>query len=107
MSLPEQIFVNIIAEYIRWVTGNLPKEREGKMEALAPMMREAFGCSGTWQKCVEAGTGLNETARDALRGMWENNKADAKSSGKKYGLEDFIFEIIRDNFGMHYSGSGY
>jgi len=98
---PGQEFALIVADYIKWAIGHLSIAQEEKIAALTPHLQKTFNCSGSWQRCVESGLGINDQTPLALREMWKENLRISEQQNMPITPDAFAAMVLRDNFGIN------
>jgi hypothetical protein len=84
--------------YVLWAIGELPPDQEDVMNRAAPKLQAQFGGGGQWQEAAERAAGIEATAAQEIRDMWERNQVVARAHGLTLTPEEFAMKVVEDNF---------
>ena len=90
--------LKLLELYVLKAIGELPRNDEDLLNAMAPKLRAISGGGGQWHEAIESAVHMDADTPQQLRDMWARNLETARAHGLKLTPQQFAEMVADENF---------
>jgi hypothetical protein len=90
--------LKLIELYVLKAIGELSRNREDRLNAMAPKLQVTFGGGGQWHDAIEAAVRMDADTPQQLRDMWARNQEIARAQSVMLTPQKFAEMVADENF---------
>ncbi|TGP17897.1 MULTISPECIES: hypothetical protein [unclassified Mesorhizobium] len=90
--------LRLLELYVLKAIGELSKESEDSLNAMAPQLRAIYGGNGRWDDAIAKALHMPDTMPDAIRDMWKKNLKIAHDNKVTLTPQQFAEMFVDNNF---------
>lgn len=91
-------FLILLESYVLLAIGELPLDRQKKLVAMEPQLRQLYMVKGEWHDIVSLVMDLPDSLPAEIRIIWAKNQAKALAHGEVLKPQDFVEMFVDKNF---------
>jgi len=90
--------LKLLEFYVLKAIGELSRNEEDRLNAMAPKLQAIFGGGGQWHDAIESAVRMESDTPQQIRDMWARNLEIARAHGVKLTPQQFAEMVADDNF---------
>lgn len=90
--------VMLLERYVLKAIGELSRDEEDRLNAMAPKLQATFGGGGQWHEAIETAVRMEADTSQQIRDMWMRNLETARANGVKLTPQQFAEMVADSNF---------
>ena len=90
--------LKLLEFYVLKAIGELSREEEELLIAMAPKLQAIYGGGGQWHDAIESAVRMETETPSQIRDMWTRNQEIARANGVKLTPRQFAEIFVDDNF---------
>jgi hypothetical protein len=104
-TMSEHPFAKLLKCYVLNAIDELPPSNRSSMIMMEPLLRQTYGCDGSWDEIVAAQMEFPEDLPNQIRQLWEKNRGLAANAGQVLLPVAFAEMFLRHHFPYVFEGS--